>query len=128
MFVVSDWTVKVVTGRRTQTVNLRPRDSTDPAHSWIVRLRAPRFVTEYALIAKGFTNAEALVRYLEDQLGGSVERSPGFDTAAAPGFAPEPAAEALQANHVVDGDAWSARVEGIVEHAIDQLVIRSEER
>jgi Restriction Endonuclease associating with ARP len=77
MFRVGEARVKVVTGRKSQTVNIDLAGSVDADHAWIVRMQWPNLVSEAALAAMEFATVDDLVTFLQQHHDGLVERGPG---------------------------------------------------
>jgi hypothetical protein len=118
MFSIDDCGVKVVTGRRTQTVNVRSAGGGE--HAWIVRMNAPDFVDEADLVRRQFRSVDELVEFLRQNHAGKVERSP-LTRSVRP--ISDPGETVSTATSPEAADTWTKRAVVLVEHAIDQLVI-----
>jgi hypothetical protein len=120
-FEVGEWTVKVVTGTQSQTVNARRSDAPHTPYDFVVRMRTPRFVSQAALVDRQFDDIEGLVRYLVQEYQGTVEQGLG---AAARRPLRQRRAHSTASDRSADSDsAWLDRAVVMVEHAIDQLVL-----
>jgi len=67
--------VKVVTGKKSQTVNICTSDNFNGVYDYIVRLRPP-FIRENTLCDKEFATIDELVRYLQGDHSGQIEKTP----------------------------------------------------
>ncbi len=72
---ICDRKVKVVTGAKSQTVNICANTNILGQYDYIVRLRPP-FISPEALALKNFDTIVELVRFLERSHGGLIERAP----------------------------------------------------
>jgi hypothetical protein len=76
MFTVGDARVRVVTGKKSQTINVDLAGSVAAGHTWVVRMQRPNFVSEAALAAMEFEAVGDLVTFLQRHHDGFVEKRP----------------------------------------------------
>lgn len=112
VFRVGDRLVKVVTGRRTQTVNVCTPDGRAGEYEFVVRIRPP-FADPNHLDAAGFESVDSLLQHLISHFGGELERSPASRVVQ---LRPPTLVEQLPPT------PWEEEAQVAVEWAIDQLV------
>lgn len=83
MFRVGGRLVKVVTGSKSQTVNICTERNREGVYAHIVRLYPPHFVEEATLAGHRFRSPEDLVRFLCERHNGVVEVAPATRPVAA---------------------------------------------
>lgn len=125
MFTIGESQIKVVTGQKSQTVNvIADHLSVDAGHAWIVRIKPPsRFIDDAALVAQQFPTVEALVDYLCGHHDGQVERSPSDDQVSRGRGPTLPTVSVVGSDEDNAADDWTARAVVLVECAINQLVL-----
>jgi hypothetical protein len=100
-------------GVKTQTINICTEENVRARYDYIVRLQPP-FVSEETLKGKSFESIEVLVRYLEVQHGGIVEKRPKAGNANRSGIDIESAENSAS--------SWIAEAVNQVEVSINHLI------
>jgi hypothetical protein len=123
--------VKVQTGSKSQTVNICDEQNIHGRYDCIVRLQPP-FISEDVLLRQCFKSIEDLVRYLEHDYAGQVERTPG-NRLLESGITQCECVQALRtplqsrvANPIPSipgGSAWEQSAKLAVEKSIDQFIL-----
>ena len=120
MFNVDGRRVKVVTGGKTQTVNICTAENRHGAYDYTLRLRPP-FITEEQLRRAAFSSVIELIQYLQQNHNASIERSPS--DVSVPSSAPVIISKPLPAPLSNGETTWHHRAKKIVEESIDQFVL-----
>ena len=121
MFNVNDRQVKVVTGRKTQTVNVCTTQNQNGVYDYILRLRPP-FVTEEQLQSHSFASITDLVQHLQQNYNADVEKSP--NKISLPTSSPTAQPNECQPTATSQAEStWQSNAKTIVEAAIDQLIL-----
>ncbi len=131
MIYVCGRKVKVKTGTKSQTVNICAHSNIHGEYDYVVRLRPP-FISDGAILQQDFHSVEDLVRYLERQHFGSVEKTPVVSLAGTTHPRAEHLFRAAHAEAVVTSPQrqigipshtpWETDAVLAVEQAIDQLI------
>jgi hypothetical protein len=121
--------VKVQTGTKSQTINICDARNIHGGYDYVIRLRHP-FVSEDALRQRDFRSIEDLVRYLEREHFGNVERTPAtgvLDPPRPAGLIPAPASTtAITVTKDLNcqpSSTWEMRAKLAVENSIDQFIL-----
>jgi hypothetical protein len=123
--------VKVKTGTKSQTVNICASKNIHGEYDYVVRLRPP-FISDETLLQQRFNSIEDLVRYLERQHFGSLEKTPVITlagtTQSKPYLLPAAQAEAVTPSSQARAEtpsrtSWETDAILAVEQAIDQLIL-----
>lgn len=113
-FHVEGRKVKVVTGQRSQTVNVYVDEAREGLYDPKIRIHTPsRFVDEDCLMAKGFTSVAQMVEFLRETHGGVNEGPSSPYAGRQPSLPREP---------VPVDRAWAMAVVPEVEGAINEFV------
>ncbi|PYS55571.1 MAG: hypothetical protein DMG13_03480 [Acidobacteria bacterium] len=121
--------VKVQTRTKSQTVNICSSRNLHGEYDYVIRLRAP-FISEETLRQKNFSSIEELVRYVQSQHFGEIEKSPVYRpteprqlssniTAAA---AVSPAQSTPELPKTANS-SWELAAKLAVEKSIDQFIL-----
>ncbi len=120
--------VKVQTGTKSQTVNICDARNIHGEYDYVVRLRQ-RFVSEDALRQQNFNSIEDLVRHLQREHFGNVERAPGTRPlhqctgAGSPATMREMAAADWKTTSGEPPSDWEEEAKRAVESSIDQFLL-----
>lgn len=129
MLYVCGRKVKVQTGTKSQTINIRTEDNIFGDYDYIVRINPP-FVEEKTLLDKKFATIEELVRYLQTHYLGDIERTPVKRSAGSP----RPPSQKMMNNRLesaatrvqIDSrprSPWESNARLAVEQSIDQFIL-----
>ncbi|WP_417910228.1 hypothetical protein [Candidatus Electronema sp. PJ] len=114
MFEICGRRVKVVTGPKSQTVNICTPDGIHGVYDYIIKFYHPRFVTEAELAHMSFSSIEAVVAFLKNECSGDLEKAPSSPIEKP--LAQVPAAGLKPLSN------WEITARRVTESAIDQLV------
>lgn len=121
--------VKVQTGTKSQTVNICTSDNIHGDYDYIVRLRPP-FISENTLSERDFPSIDDLVRYLQRQHFGEIEKTPVIRSSASAqpvshGVSRD-RSQAVTTRVRVDPQprsSWESNARVAVEQSIDQFIL-----
>lgn len=125
MFIVEGRRVKVVTGRKTQTVNVCTEENRLGEYDYIVRLRPP-FVDESTLVRESFMTIPDMINNLQVNYHADIQQHPGqASKASIPSTSrPVQVRQSPTSSGDKDGnDNWEKRATRLVETSIDQLIL-----
>jgi hypothetical protein len=120
MFEVGERRIKVVTGRRTQTVNICTSAGQAGEYEYVLRLRPP-FTSESELVSQAFSSIDQLTAYVRLVHGGELEKTPGLEATQQAGPSAGSEARGIDLSHV-PLSAWAEKARAATESAINQLV------
>lgn len=123
--------VKIVTGSKSQTVNVYSPENVGGTYDYIIRIVPPFPSLEESLRQQAFASLEELVRYLEKQHFGRIERTPltrptafrGQPQTLPPVISAPRAKAQREANEIPTASSWEHKARAAVEQSIDQFIL-----